>query len=173
MTDYEKVLQEFKEQSEKLEQINDLESRQAELEKQTEEAQARLEQLNKEAETPKDTADFERLTYEKLKRFEGEIEDIKANTTKPEITKQEILSISNPKKRQKAIAENLHLFQTELNSGNPVGAEHMRTASYKTQMLKEVRRLGLNIETMTLNDAQQIKDGMLRVMAIEEILRRA
>ena len=140
-----------------------------ELDKKIEEKKRELAELEKQAETPKDTKDFERMTFEKLKAFEKDIAEIKNNTTKPRTTREEILAIRDPHERTKAIEENLDLFSDFFPGGRKEKEEEEKTR----RMNVELRRLGLDINKMTIDDTERIKDPYIRITAIEELLRRA
>lgn len=97
----------------RIDDVGSLEGRQAELLDEIAKLEAKRAELEEATRLPRDTRQFEELTYQQIKELRKDIDQIKSNTARP-TTKEDILSIKSTQKRLEAIRENLDLFKDNM-----------------------------------------------------------
>lgn len=97
----------------RIDDVGNLESRQAELLDEIAKLEVKRAELDAATRLPRDTRQFEELTYQQIKELRKDIDQIKSNTSR-QTTKEDILSIKSTSKRLEAIRENLDLFKDNM-----------------------------------------------------------
>lgn len=148
-----------------IDNIEDLENRQAFLQDACDKLEAKKKKLEDDTSVPEDTRQFEEMTFQQIKELRKDIDRIKNNTTAPAMTKDEILGIKDTNKRLKAISENMELFSENMpkRATSSYGVNHTLDSLGLTES---------DIDRMSFDDIQQIKSTSVRLKLINEKLKR-
>lgn len=135
-----------------------------------EEQTAKLEKANAEMRDNLAKAQEHRSYEDSINALREDVAQIKAQTAEKPLTKEDILSIKDNRKRVQAISENLHLFQR--NAERPEDAEQRKAQDASNwHTLSKYGITKSNIQDMTKKEIiARVPSGYARVFALNQII---
>lgn len=139
--------------------LEQMEKQTAELEKQNAEMRANLEKAKE-----------HRHEQDAIKALQADVAQIKANTSEPPLTKEQILAVKDTHKRLELIRKNMHLFKENLpQDADQIAVQNGMASQYERIMAK----CGVTADMTPAEICKLMPSGSARQYAIRKSLERA
>lgn len=139
--------------------IEQMQQQTAELAKQNAEMRENLEKTRK-----------YRDEQDAIKALQADVAQIKANTSEPPLTKEQIMAVKDTHKRLELIRENMHLFKENLpQDADQIAVQNGMASQYERIMTK----YGVTADMTPAEICKLMPSGLARQYAIRKSLERA
>lgn len=139
--------------------LEQMEQQTAELAKQNAEMRENLEKARE-----------HRHEQDAIKALQADVAQIKANTSEPPLTKEQIMAVKDTHKRLELIRENMHLFKENLpQDADQIAVQNGMASQYERIMAK----CGVTADMSVKEICDRMPSGMARQYAIRKSLERA